>query len=630
MVKRRLRALLAVGLLVGFIVISTLLLVVLVGTLVWALVTRSLIVLPVGLVAVPVTFGIGYGMVALLRHRRAGTAGVVVGREEQPELWRLVLSVADRIDTRPPDEVRLVADANAAVDEDARWLGLVTGERRLFVGVPLVQCLTLRELEWVLAHEMGHYSDRHTALGPMSYRGLQAISEMVVALGPRTLAGRLFGGYGRLYSALTHSMSRSQELDADRWAAGLAGTVVGTSALREVEVTAVAWNRFVTDYAGVADSLGKRPTGIFGGFDAMCSAEGRATEWEHLRTNLPAERPARYDTHPPTAVRIEQLARLGREDEHQPDECVAARSILSDFDAVVASVEADLFATTGLKAVPWAEAISEGWARRTEERGMWSMRVFDELGSGRADLSEALFMVAHGGEDVLADALVGPDAPAEARRKAVREVLVVLVSAALLTTGCVRYEPSWERADVLLDEGGVELDVAGLVDGVPGDHAAAEWLLEVLREEGVSRTWRPGLSVTQVGPAGPEVHALAVCRPGWRGRYPVLYVSDAGLGVRHIGFREWVGVHPLGLRKQPRDVLLHAAQVADVRLLTHPGVRIIPWADVEGVRLVQGVSPQVVIRSRGRRVDVRVFPGGLAGDLFGALARFNQGRMTLT
>ena len=622
-----LRALLAVGLLVGFIVLSTLMLVVLVATLGWALVTRSLMAYPVGLVAIPVIFGIGYGLVALVRHRRAGTSGVVVGRQDQPELWRLVLAVADRIETRPPDEIRLVADANAAVSEDSRWLGLVTGERRLFVGVPLLQCLTLRELEWVLAHEMGHYSDRHTALGPIAYRGLEAVSEMVTALGPRTLAGRFFGWYGRLYSTLTHSMSRRQELDADRWAADLVGNAVGISALREVEVASVAFGRFIFDYAAVAEPLAMRPAGFFAGFDALCGAEGRAADWEHVRTVLPAQPSSPYDTHPTTALRIEQL---GRQDEHEPDTCVPARTILTDFDAVAASVEAELFATTGHVAVPWSVAVGQGWARRTEERAVWAMRVFDGLGGGRADLGEALFMVAHGGGDDLADAIIGADASAEARSAAVRDVLVVLVCAALLTTGSARYELCWDRPDVLLDQGGVEIDVAGLVDGVPGDHSAAEWLLELLREEGVSRTWRPGLSLAQAGPTGPEVHAVAVGRPGWRGRYPVLYISDAGLGVRNIGFREWVGVHPLGLRKAPRDLLVHAGQITDTRLVTDPRVRITPWADVETVRLVQGTSPRVVVRSPGRRVDVRVFPDGLAGDLFGALARFNQGRMTLT
>lgn len=623
-----LRALLAVGLLLGLLLLSTLGLVVLLGGLGWALVTSSPAVMPIGLVAIPTTIGIGYGLVALLRHRHAPTPGVVVGRQDEPELWRLAITLADKIKTRPPSEIRLVADVNAAVSEDSRWLGLVAGERRLFVGVPLLQCLTLRELEWVLAHEMGHYSERHTALGPIAHRGLEAVSEMVAALGPRTLAGRFFGWYGRLYATLSHSMWRRQELDADRWAAELVGNAVGISALRELAVASVAFDRFLVDYATVAEPLAMRPAGLFAGFDTLCSAEGRVPDWERARTVLPAEPSSPYDTHPPTALRIEHLARQ-HEHEHEPDECVPARTVLADYEAAAAKVEADLFATSGQVAVPWSVAVGQGWARRTEERAVWAMRVFDHLGSGRADLSEALFMIAHGGGDDLVEAIIGTDAPADAGSAAVRDVLVVLVSAALLTTGCAHYELSWDRADVLLDEGGVEIDVAGLVDGVPGDHSAAEWLLELLREEGVSRTWRPGLSQSQAGPTGPEVHAVAVCRPGWRGRYRVLYISDAGMGVRNIGFREWVGIHPLGLRKTTRDLLVHAGQITDTRLVTDPRVRITPWADVEAVRLIQGASPRVVVRSAGRKVDVRVFPDGLAGDLFGALARFNHGRMTL-
>ena len=420
--KMWLRALLAVGLLMGLLLLSTLGLVLLVGGLGWALVTSSPALMPIGLVAIPTTFGIGYGLVALVRHRRGAAHGVVVGREEQPELWRLAVTIADKIKTRPPDEIRLVAEANAAVSEDSRWLGLVAGDRRLFVGIPLLQCLTVRELEWVLAHEMGHYSERHTALGPIAYRGLQAVSEMVTALGPRTLAGRIFGSYGRLYSSVTHSMARRQELDADRWAADLVGSAVGISALREVEVTAAAFGRFLTDYAVVAEPLAMRPADLFAGFDALCRAEGRAAEWERIRTVLPAQPSSPYDSHPPTALRIE---RLERPDEREPDDCVPARTILTDFDAAAASVEADLFATSGQVAVPWTVAVGQGWARRTEERAVWVMRVLDGLGSGRADLSDVLFMVAHGRGDELVEAIIGGDALPEAGSEVVHDVRVL-------------------------------------------------------------------------------------------------------------------------------------------------------------------------------------------------------------
>ncbi|HXH77259.1 hypothetical protein [Nocardioides sp.] len=56
----------------------------------------------------------------------------------------------------------------------------------------------------------------------------------------------------------------------------------------------------------------------------------------------------------------------------------------------------------------------------------------------------------------------------------------------------------------------------------------------------------------------------------------------------------------------------------------------IPWAEVEDVRLIQAAAPRVIVRSSGRKLDVRVYADGLVGDLFGALSSVNHGRMKLS
>jgi len=77
-------------------------------------------------------------------------------------LWAEVRAIAAEVRTRVPDEVRLVADVNAAVSEDTRLLGLRGGRRYLYVGLPLLQAMNLAQFRSVLAHELGHYSHQHT------------------------------------------------------------------------------------------------------------------------------------------------------------------------------------------------------------------------------------------------------------------------------------------------------------------------------------------------------------------------------------------------------------------------------------------------------------------------------------
>src|SRR5262245_32358555 len=101
--------------------------------------------------------------------------GVRIEPAQGPQLWATVRELADKVGTRAPDEIQLVAEVNAAVVENARWLGLVGGRRFLLLGTPLVQTFTVDQLRSVLAHELGHYSHSHTRLGPLSYRGRLAL-----------------------------------------------------------------------------------------------------------------------------------------------------------------------------------------------------------------------------------------------------------------------------------------------------------------------------------------------------------------------------------------------------------------------------------------------------------------------
>ncbi|MEU9244046.1 M48 family metallopeptidase, partial [Streptomyces sp. NPDC048385] len=91
--------------------------------------------------------------------------GVSLAPGEQPELWRCVRGLAERVGTRPPTEIRVVPGANAMVREDARWLGLIAGERRLYLGATLLIGLPEDELHAVLGHELGHYAHDDTRLG---------------------------------------------------------------------------------------------------------------------------------------------------------------------------------------------------------------------------------------------------------------------------------------------------------------------------------------------------------------------------------------------------------------------------------------------------------------------------------
>jgi Zn-dependent protease with chaperone function len=168
-----------------------------------------------GFATIVVAVALVIALVRVIRAKPTPMPGLPLSESEAPELWRTVRELAEVANTRVPDEILLIPMVNAAVTEDARMLGLVGGRRRLYVGVPLLQALTVAQLRSVLAHELGHYSRNHTRLGEVAYRGREAIVGTVGQL-DGNIVGLLLKQYAKVYMLVAAAVSRRQELEAGR------------------------------------------------------------------------------------------------------------------------------------------------------------------------------------------------------------------------------------------------------------------------------------------------------------------------------------------------------------------------------------------------------------------------------
>lgn len=165
----------------------------------------------------------------------------------------------------------------------------------LTIGAPLAMGMTRQQLHSVLAHELGHYSHRHMALSPAVYRGQAALGLIVRDLGPRSVLGRLFAGYARLYFRLTSAITRQQELAADRWSARVAGPRVAASAMRELPALGASWQFFLDEYAFPVP--GARPDALLDGFANLLASPQRQQEMHELRREPPEPPEDPYDSH---------------------------------------------------------------------------------------------------------------------------------------------------------------------------------------------------------------------------------------------------------------------------------------------------------------------------------------------
>ncbi|HET6213973.1 MAG TPA: M48 family metallopeptidase, partial [Micromonosporaceae bacterium] len=404
-------------------------------------------------VAIALAAGVVIALWRVVRTRPEPALGLLVPRERAPELWSTVSELAVEAGTRAPDEIRLIPEVNAAVSEDASLLGLRAGRRYIYLGVPLLQALTVTQLRAVLAHELGHYSHSHTRLGALSYRGRMTIIRTIEHIGPHSFLGYIFRAYAVVYLLAEHAVSRRQEFEADRTAVRVAGKAAAASALRELPVLDAAWNRYFERYVSWGWEAGYAPADLLGGFHRLLAE--RAGELAALRTEAlgsqeaPVER-SRWDSHPPIPDRIAAIE-AGPDPGIRPDDRPAG-VLVSDLDAVCRALQAEVVDPAGRTVLGWPEFTAAAAVARDQHQADILFRAAARLaGTESADLGTVLDLVEAGRGEQLGKAL----APHAADRfAALAGYLTDAVRLAAVRSGVARWRHSWAAPAALVDGAG--------------------------------------------------------------------------------------------------------------------------------------------------------------------------------
>lgn len=156
---------------------------------------------------------------------------------DEPQFFAFIESLCERADTAPPDRIYAIAGVNAGVyirSEGSVFLS--RPERNLLIGVGLLNSLNRSELEAVLAHEFGHFSQRPLLL----QHYVEIIDQILSRFGAEDKGWRrpvqpIFKVIGNALRRLDSKVSHDMELWADAVAVEIAGSAALVQALKSTD-----------------------------------------------------------------------------------------------------------------------------------------------------------------------------------------------------------------------------------------------------------------------------------------------------------------------------------------------------------------------------------------------------------
>ncbi len=255
---------------------------------------------------------------------------------EAPELWALVRQVAQTVNTRTVDEIRVTPGTDVAVYERGSFK-----ERRqdrahrvLILGVGTLNGLNRHAFSAVLAHEYGHFYHRDTAGGDAAIRVNNDMVKFAIAMMESgqavwwNIAFQFLRLYHFLFRRISHGATRLQEVMADQVAAIKYSPQAFEEGLthiirRQVEFEDIA-------YIEITDASKSRRA-VQNLYELKVSEEQRIEEKIKEAINRPT---SEDDTHPSPVERFRYVRRITCANEVAPAGMVwdlfTDRAILTD------------------------------------------------------------------------------------------------------------------------------------------------------------------------------------------------------------------------------------------------------------------------------------------------------------
>lgn len=255
--------------------------------------------------------GAGTILISLIpRRNKFIQPGPLLNESEHPLLFKELKKVAELTNQEMPKEVYLITEVNAWVSQYGGFWGL--GSKRIMgIGLALLQTLDISEFRAVLVHEFGHYHGGDTKLAPWVYKTRGTIERTLQGLGNQSsILQKPFLLYGKLFLKVTHSVSRAQELTADKLAARVAGSDNFISGLTKIHASSLAFDSYWREELAPVLGSGFLPP-VADGFNRFIKSHNVARALtETIQKQMESAKSDPYDTHPPLKERIDAVKNI--------------------------------------------------------------------------------------------------------------------------------------------------------------------------------------------------------------------------------------------------------------------------------------------------------------------------------
>lgn len=280
------------------------------GGLMWLMVQAGRFNLALVGVSCVVVFAVGRVYLTFASAQPGAIAGPRLLRDEHPAFFAELDALAARCNTAAPDEVILEDSHNAAVIEDSRWLGLVSGKRTLILGLSLLRTTSVSELRAVIAHEFGHFVGGDTRLGAVLFAIRSKAIDLVRSITEtqkqaQTLdVSKPYLWYLELFLFVTRSLSRTQELLADKLSVAVAGRDPHINELKKSAKNIIASNQFWHAHVVPVINAGMLPSDLDRQEAAFAEQPADAATQHAIERAMLSAPSNPFDTHPSLAERI--------------------------------------------------------------------------------------------------------------------------------------------------------------------------------------------------------------------------------------------------------------------------------------------------------------------------------------